>query len=176
MSRGKRKPRLLLGQLHLLVGRGRGAKSAEASVALMRLRGRGNFYLERLRHFFLTHFGLSYQASQSGRQQPAIHTVTVESYPRCPTLLSLARTSHARRPRAPGSPYGGAIFLFDTLRVDRRLCSCPHVQMMFHHHFHCRVFHSRLRVCLRPLVVHPRVLGSCRLVPTPRHFSDALTC
>jgi hypothetical protein len=82
--------------------------------------------------------------------------------------------------------HGGAIFLFDTLHdhVDRRLfsSSCPHVQMMFHLHFHClrdsdvfhfshgsralfkgvvctrikcRVFHSRPRVCLRPLVVHP---------------------
>ena len=38
----------------------------------------------------------------------------------CSTLLLLVRSSHARRPRAPGSPYGGRpTFLFITARSCR---------------------------------------------------------
>jgi hypothetical protein len=40
--------------------------------------------------------------SPAGNSQPFIPAFARSA----PTLLSLARTSHARRPRAPGSPYG----------------------------------------------------------------------
>jgi hypothetical protein len=70
------------------------------------------------------------------------------SYPRCPsspTLLSLAHTMHARRPRTPGSPYGGAIFLF----VDCR---------SFHFHLHCLrcicSFHMSQASYYRPQILY----------------------
>jgi hypothetical protein len=69
------------------------------------------------RHFVLNHFNLSYEASQSGRQQPATHSTHT------PTLLLLAHIYIYIY--FPGSPYGGAIFLFDILHdhADRRLFS-----------------------------------------------------
>jgi hypothetical protein len=91
---------------------------------LMRLRGRGKFHFERLRHFILTHFDLSYEVSQSvaGNSQPASH-----SYPRCPTLF-VARAHDARSPTSRPQQsllWGCHFFLFDTLHdhADRRLFS-----------------------------------------------------
>jgi hypothetical protein len=55
--------------------------------------GGGIFTFECLRHFILTHFDLSYQASQSGMQQPTIHTCVARHFCRlcaCHTLADLA--------------------------------------------------------------------------------------
>jgi hypothetical protein len=76
------------------------------------------FTFERLRHFVLNHFNLSYEASQSGRQQPATHTRVARRF--CCSRIYIYIYIYF-----PGSPYGGAIFLFDTPHdhADRRLFS-----------------------------------------------------
>jgi hypothetical protein len=70
------------------------------------------FSFDRRRHIHL--ISVSHDHSNS---QPAYTQC-------CSTLSLLVRSSHARRPRAPGSPYGGRpTFLFITLHdhADRRL-------------------------------------------------------
>ena len=132
MSRSKRKPRLLLGQLHLLVGRGpedEGAKSAEASVPPMRLHGREIFHLERLQHFFLTHFGLS--SSVSVQQATACHSYDDSRIiPALPDAF-VTRAHVARSPTScPRHPLWGRHF---SLRYAARrslfmfLPTCPNV-------------------------------------------------
>ena len=86
----------------------------------MRLRERGTFSFRTPPALY---FDLSYQAPQSGRQQPAIHTVP--ALPDAFVARGHVTLADLARPAVPmGAPFSN--FLFDTLHdhVDRRLFSC----------------------------------------------------
>ena len=70
--------------------------------------GEGRFFtFERLWHFVLPHFDLSYEASQSGREQPAIHTRVARRFCRSRARRTLADLAPPAVPM--GAPFSSSI-------------------------------------------------------------------
>jgi hypothetical protein len=123
--------------------------------------GEGRFFtFERLRHFVLTHFDLSYEASQSGREQPAIHTRVARRFCRSRARCTFADLA------PPAVPMGARHFPLRYTARSRRssfifLHTCP---MMSHFYFRCLTCISFFFTCIKSLLLFKGVVCMNKVV------------